>query len=32
MEKMPGRINKFLDTIANNEMEIKVDAIDEVRN
>ncbi len=31
IEKMPGRINKFLDAIANNEMEIKVDAIDETK-
>lgn len=31
MEKMPGRINKFLDAIANNEMEIKIDAIDETK-
>lgn len=31
IEKLPGRINKFLDAIANNEMEIKVDAIDETK-
>ncbi|HEV7374182.1 MAG TPA: AarF/UbiB family protein, partial [Pyrinomonadaceae bacterium] len=31
IEKLPGRINKFLDTIANNEMQIKVDAIDETK-
>jgi predicted unusual protein kinase regulating ubiquinone biosynthesis (AarF/ABC1/UbiB family) len=31
VEKLPGRVNRFLDAIANNEMEIKVDAIDEVR-
>jgi ubiquinone biosynthesis protein len=29
LEKLPGRINKFLDAVANNEMSIKVDAIDE---
>ena len=29
LEKLPGRVNKFLDAVANNEMEIKVDAIDE---
>jgi hypothetical protein len=28
---MPGRINKLLDTIANNSLSIKVDAIDEVK-
>lgn len=31
VEKLPGRVNRFLDSIANNEMEIKVDAIDETR-
>jgi predicted unusual protein kinase regulating ubiquinone biosynthesis (AarF/ABC1/UbiB family) len=31
IEKLPGRINKFLDTVANNEMQIKVDAIDETK-
>ncbi len=31
LEKLPGRINKFLDTVANNEMSIKVDAIDETK-
>jgi predicted unusual protein kinase regulating ubiquinone biosynthesis (AarF/ABC1/UbiB family) len=31
IEKLPGRINKFLDAIANNEMKIKVDAIDETK-
>jgi predicted unusual protein kinase regulating ubiquinone biosynthesis (AarF/ABC1/UbiB family) len=31
VEKMPGRINKLLDTIANNSLSIKVDAIDEVK-
>ena len=28
-EKLPGRVNKILDSIANNEIEVKVDAIDE---
>ena len=31
IEKLPSRINKFLDAIANNEMEIKIDAIDETK-
>ncbi|HMF57318.1 MAG TPA: AarF/UbiB family protein [Pyrinomonadaceae bacterium] len=31
LEKLPHRFNKFLDAIANNEMKIKVDAIDEVK-
>src|SRR2546423_4230474 len=31
LEKLPHRVNKFLDAIANNEMKIKVDAIDEVK-
>ncbi|MDT4952721.1 MAG: hypothetical protein QOJ02_859 [Acidobacteriota bacterium] len=31
IEKLPARINKFLDTVANNEMQIKVDAIDETK-
>jgi ubiquinone biosynthesis protein len=31
LEKLPGRINKFLDAVANNEMSIKVDAIDETK-
>lgn len=31
IEKMPSRINKFLDAVANNEMEIKIDAIDETK-
>lgn len=31
VEKMPGRINKLLDTVANNSLSIKVDAIDEVK-
>lgn len=28
-EKLPARVNKFLDAVANNELELKVDAIDE---
>ncbi|MBC7912293.1 MAG: AarF/ABC1/UbiB kinase family protein [Pyrinomonadaceae bacterium] len=28
-EKLPSRVNKFLDAVANNELELKVDAIDE---
>jgi ubiquinone biosynthesis protein len=28
-EKLPGRVNKILDSIANNQIEVKVDAIDE---
>jgi predicted unusual protein kinase regulating ubiquinone biosynthesis (AarF/ABC1/UbiB family) len=31
LEKLPGRVNQFLDTVANNEMKIKVDAIDETK-
>lgn len=31
VEKLPARVNSFLDTVANNELEIKVDAIDEMR-
>ncbi|HEX8846054.1 MAG TPA: AarF/UbiB family protein [Pyrinomonadaceae bacterium] len=31
VEKLPGRINKLLDAIANNEMKIKIDAIDETK-
>jgi hypothetical protein len=27
--KLPGRVNSFLDAIANNEMKIKVEEIDE---
>jgi ubiquinone biosynthesis protein len=30
-EKLPGRINKILDVVANNQLEVKVDAIDEYR-
>jgi predicted unusual protein kinase regulating ubiquinone biosynthesis (AarF/ABC1/UbiB family) len=29
LEKLPGRINKILDSVANNEIEVKVDALDE---
>ncbi|HEX5733635.1 MAG TPA: AarF/ABC1/UbiB kinase family protein [Blastocatellia bacterium] len=28
-EKLPGRINKILDSVANNEIKVKVDALDE---
>jgi predicted unusual protein kinase regulating ubiquinone biosynthesis (AarF/ABC1/UbiB family) len=31
IEKVPGRINRFLDALAHNELSIKVDAIDEKR-
>ncbi|HKC64366.1 MAG TPA: AarF/UbiB family protein [Pyrinomonadaceae bacterium] len=31
IEKLPGRINSFLDAVANNEMKIKVEAIDEAK-
>jgi ubiquinone biosynthesis protein len=31
VEKLPGRLNKLLDTVANNSLSIKVDAIDEVK-
>ncbi|MDQ3818236.1 MAG: AarF/UbiB family protein [Acidobacteriota bacterium] len=31
IEKLPGRINSFLDAVANNEMKIKVEAIDETK-
>ncbi len=29
VERLPGRVNKLLDTVANNELKINVDAIDE---
>ncbi len=29
LEKLPGRINNFLEAVANNELQLKVDAIDE---
>jgi ubiquinone biosynthesis protein len=31
MERFPGRVNKILDAVANNELEVKIDAIDEAR-
>jgi ubiquinone biosynthesis protein len=31
MERLPGRVNKILDAVANNELEVKIDAIDEAR-
>jgi predicted unusual protein kinase regulating ubiquinone biosynthesis (AarF/ABC1/UbiB family) len=31
MERLPGRVNKILDAVANNQLEVKVDAIDEAR-
>jgi len=31
MERLPGRVNKILEVVANNQLEIKVDAIDEAR-
>ena len=31
MERLPRRVNKILDTVANNQLEVKVDAIDEAR-
>ena len=29
VEKLPGRVNKILDSVANNQIEVKVDALDE---
>jgi ubiquinone biosynthesis protein len=29
VQKLPGRVNRILDTVANNQLEVKVDAIDE---
>jgi predicted unusual protein kinase regulating ubiquinone biosynthesis (AarF/ABC1/UbiB family) len=29
VERLPGRVNKILDVVANNQLEVKVDAIDE---
>lgn len=29
MERVPGRVNRILDAIANNELELRVQAIDE---
>ena len=31
VERLPGRVNRILDAVANNELEVKVDAIDEAR-
>ena len=31
VEKLPGRVNNLLDAVANNELSIKIDAIDETR-
>jgi ubiquinone biosynthesis protein len=31
IEKLPARVNRLLDAVANNEMKIKVDAIDETK-
>ena len=31
VEKLPGRVNRLLDAVANNEIQIKVDAIDETK-
>ncbi|HWS99564.1 MAG TPA: AarF/UbiB family protein [Pyrinomonadaceae bacterium] len=31
LEKLPARVNRLLDAVANNEMKIKVDAIDETK-
>ena len=31
MERLPERVNRILDRLANNEMQVKVDAIDEAR-
>jgi ubiquinone biosynthesis protein len=31
VERLPGRVNKILDAVANNQLEVKVDAIDEAR-
>ena len=31
VERLPGRVNKILDAVANNQLEGKVDAIDEAR-
>jgi predicted unusual protein kinase regulating ubiquinone biosynthesis (AarF/ABC1/UbiB family) len=29
VQRLPGRVNRILDTVANNQLEVKVDAIDE---
>ena len=31
MERLPARVNKILDAVANNQLEVKIDAIDEAR-
>ena len=31
MERLPGRVNKILEAVANNQLQVKVDAIDEAR-
>jgi ubiquinone biosynthesis protein len=31
VERLPGRVNKILDAVANNQLQVKVDAIDEAR-
>jgi predicted unusual protein kinase regulating ubiquinone biosynthesis (AarF/ABC1/UbiB family) len=31
VERLPGRVNKILDVVANNQLQVKVDAIDEAR-
>jgi ubiquinone biosynthesis protein len=31
LERMPGRLNRVLDAVANNEVELKIHAIDEVK-
>jgi ubiquinone biosynthesis protein len=31
VERLPSRVNKILDAVANNQLEVKVDAIDEAR-
>ena len=31
IERLPSRVNKILDAVANNELAVKIDAIDEVR-
>ena len=29
VQRLPGRVNKILDAVANNQLEVKVEAIDE---
>ena len=31
VERLPARVNKILDAVANNQLSVKVDAIDEMR-